>query len=234
MISDGPVPAAVRDALTEAVAACGRDEGRGLLPDWLRDGFPELDREPYLRFGSLPADTVYMCRTPGGTLFIRMNCRDRDDALHSCMWGTPTRRPVVMTVAFAPDGTLAEAYCLRVFARIAYRTVRNDVRDAEFIPGADQMALLRASSRLDEVPRVATEHGVKMFYSMYEPLKDALGDLVGEVPAERLLETAVAYRDREYADRRRRAAELAEAGTPRTRPVAPEEPRRTLAELVYK
>lgn len=232
IIIDGPVPAAVRDALAGAVAARLGDEGRGLLPDSLRDVFPELESEPYLRFGLLPADSTYLCRTPGGMLFIHTDCDDRDDALHSYMWGTPTRKPVTTYVVFAPDGTLAEVSCLTSFAGFANNESCDDARDAKFIPGADAAALLRTSHRLDKVQRIATEHGVKMFYGIYEPLKDALGGRGGEVPAELLLETAVAYRDREYAERRRRAAELAEAGTPRNRPVEPEKPRRTFAEMV--
>lgn len=248
MIIDGPVPGAVRDALAEAVAACGLDESRGLLPDRLRDVFPELESEPYLRYGSLPGDATYMCRTPGGTLFVDVD-GNRDDALHSHAWQVPMRRPTRTYVVFAPDGTLAEAHCVAMFAGFASNVMRDDVRDAKFIPGADAAELLRTSRRMDRVQRKAEEYAMDVFYDIYgkiagercrhgmppvTPRRGIADDYRDEKRAEIRRRTAAAYRDREYAERRRRAAELAEAGTPRSRPTEPEKPRRTFAEMVYQ
>ena len=248
MIIDGPVPGAVRDALAEAVAACGRDKSRGLLPDRLRDVFPELESEPYLRYGSLPGDATYMCRTPGGTLFVDVD-GNRDDALHSHAWQVPMRRPTRMYVVFAPDGTLAEAHCVAMFAGFASNVMRDDARDTKFIPGADAAELLRTSRRMDRVQRKAEEYAMDVFYDIYGriagercqpdmPQETLLRRLVNEYRDEKHAEmrykAAVAYRDAEYAERRRRAEELAEAGTPGSRPTEPEKPRRTLAEMVYQ
>ena len=65
-------------------------------------------------------------------------------------------------------------------------------------------------------------------------LRRLVNEYRDEKHAEMRYKAAVAYRDAEYAERRRRAEELAEAGTPRSRPTEPEKPRRTLAEMVYQ
>lgn len=223
MIVDGPVPGVFRRALEEAVEARRRDGGRGLSPDWLRDELPELDREPYLRYGALPGDATYLCRTPGGTIFVYVY-GDRKDALHSHIWETPMREPVTTFVAFAPDGTLAEMSCLRAFAGFAAAALYDDARDVRYIPGADAMELLRTSDRLDYVKCLGEEHGAELYYDI---LAAAGGRLAGKTQEE-LRETAVRFRDLEYARRRREAAER---GRDRDKP-AEEPERQTFASAI--
>ncbi|WP_304973884.1 hypothetical protein [uncultured Alistipes sp.] len=248
MMIEGPVPGAIRDALAEAVAAGQRDESRGLLPDWLQDVFPELGSEPYLRFGLLAGDATYMCRTPGGTLFVDVS-GDRDDVLHSHMWQVPMQQPLTTTVVFAPDGTLAEPFALAMFAGFAFNAVDDDRRDAFRIPGADVMELARTRRRLDDVQHGAEEYGVEVFCSLYHkidsewslhgtPSESSQREIIRQYNdaehAKLRYKTAVRYRDDEYVDRRRRAAEQRRTGVRRSEPVVEEKPRKSFAELVYQ
>ncbi len=238
----GPVPRELRDVLEEAARARVRGGDGPLLPDWLRGRLPEMEADGMAQFGSLPEDRLYLLRTPGGVLAVTVD-RGRDEGLHRAMWGTGDLKPLDLIVTFAPDGTPEEAHSLRLAFSIAHSVLLADACDWRSIPGTDVQELREQSIRvkaLENSTRKASvrlyNHLVQAFIGQYgapDPHMPPEGDAAEEMK-RRLREIAVAYRDREYADRRRRAAELAKAGTPWSLPVAPEKPRRTFAELVYE
>lgn len=239
----GPVPRELRDVLEEAARARVRGGDGPLLPAWFLQGrLPEMEADGMAQFGSLPEDRLYLLRTPGGMLVVYVD-RGRDEGLHRAMWGTGDLKPLDLIVTFTPDGTPEESRILRLAFGIAHDVLYSDAHDWRSIPGTDVQELLERRIRVNVLENSARNASVRLYnrlvqafigqYGAPDPHMPPEGDAAEEMK-RRLREIAVAYRDREYADRRRRAAELAEAGTPWSLPVAPEKPRRTFAELVYE
>lgn len=236
MLVHDPVPREIRDVLEEAARARVRSGDGPLLPVWLpRDRLPELAADGMARFGSLPDYRLYLLRTPGGMLTVTVN-RGRDEALHRAMWGTGDLQPLDLLITFTPDGTLAETYYLRSAFRIAYEVLRADADDWWSIPGTDVQELLERSVRVKELENRSRAAAVSLYNRMVRSFIEQYGAPDTQLPLEggaaeelqrRLRETAVEYRDAEYA-------ELAEEGVQLTRPAAPEKPRRTFAEIVYQ
>lgn len=239
----GPVPRELRDVLEEAAGARVRGGDGPLLPAcFTRGSLPEMEADGMAWFGFLPEDRLYLLRTPGGMLAVLVDL-GRDAGLHRAMWGTGGLGPLDLTVAFGPDGTLREADILRLSFGVAYEVLRADAGDWWSVPGSDVQEILERSVRVKTMEGVAMTAAAGLYDSMVRSFAWRYGvpeqrPQPGSVEAgeltRRLMETAVAYRDVEYEERRRRAAEFAAAGTPRIRPAEPEKPRRTFAESVYQ
>lgn len=223
----GHVPEKVREAVREACEACSRDKDRGLLPDWLREGLPELAENGYVRFGLLPGDFTYLVRTPGGMIVASVVEADRADALHSFKWDVPMRSRTPMLIAYVPDGTPWEMRALTLFIGEGARVSQDDARDARCIPGADAMGLVELSGRLLDL----SDQAGRMEAALYAELNRELDGHRDSGLDQKTLRTAAAVklRDREYARRRERARARREAAD---RPVRSGPVRQTFASVI--
>lgn len=214
----GPVSRELRDVLDEAAGARVRGGDGPLPPAWFpRDGLPELAVDGMAWFGFLPEDRLYLLRTPGGILAVTVDL-GRDEGLHRAMWGTGDLRPLDLIVAFAPDGTLWEARILQSAFGIAHDMLRADADDWWSVPGTDVREILERSVRVKTLEGVARTAAVSLYYSMARSFvwrygvpdtRPQPGSVAAEELERHLRETVAAYRDDEYSERRRRAADPA-------------------------
>lgn len=162
------MPRDIRDALEETVAACARDKDRGLLPDWLRDGLPELALDHYIRCGTLSEDSAYLLRTPGVLIMVNTD-EDRGEGIHRLVWGTGSGMPVELTetwVVFTPDGMLYKPYILKLFCSFAFCALAEDAYQSWFIPGADALELRKRSDRMASLEDRAKQAGKEQYRRM--------------------------------------------------------------------
>lgn len=219
MFIPGPMPDGIRDALEEAFAAYRRDAGRGLLPDWLREGLPELERDGFARRGALPEDAAWLFRTQYGLVMVH-TMGDRGEGLHRLMWGTGGPAETEAMILFAPDGTLDEPVAVQMFCFGASAALAGDARDAWVMPGADVPGLEEARRDVEELGDAARFAGMELYGRMANALRAGGIPDCGFDPRRRDL--AERFRDEECASRRRRAAELGKLDPlERSRPCSP-------------